>query len=202
MQFSFSQRDLIEDGRFENSSLDSINYLDKGKWFSFSKNEKEEKQIVGDEHQGTVAFMVFSEKPDVLNSFIGQWINSVSERGIYKVTFAARSMSLTGEQQINLYLRIKSDSTFNKFFAVGENSKDNALPIANIKLTSAWEYYSVKFDLSKTVTIGADKENGLKVSSACESDLKSFFVGFSSSTSNAQVRFTDVSMSILKQSSK
>lgn len=198
----FTQENLIRDPKFEETTLERIYHkrfveIDSGKWFT---NDTLGVKITGDEHQGT-AISYYVSSPDIYNSFLGQRIYKIPNSTLYSVEFSARSMIDNVKPVINIYLKINDkDSLSNKFFLPVGNSLLNKFPIVQIKLSSNWNYYQIRFDLSKVALIRnlqlQETDKDFKVVNSTDIDLADFYIAFSSSTEKALFRLTDISMII------
>ncbi len=194
---TFGQRNLIIDGRFDNATILEGETENKGEWFFLSVNDENSvKHAVGDEHQGTVAYFSTTKKTNIFKSFIGQVIQPTIGQGIYRVSFSAKTMSTDNNTEINLYVRIKTNDEGIKLYTLSGNDDYSSLPVYKTRLTNNWEYFTVDFDLSKYISIdNTDEPDQYQKFSPDESTLSDFYLAFSSLSPNAQIRFTDVSMS-------
>jgi|GEM_PF-5150663 len=203
-----AQRNLLQDGKFENTLLATYNKEnlspEKGEWFSFVDNNViVEKTVVGDEFQGTVMTLELrSDSTHFLESFVGQYLYEPLMPGLYRLGFSARSMLSSSEPFLTVFI---GETSWN------ENSKLNLLktdtlgsnkdsPVTKVKLSSLWEYYTIDFLVDQQLLISRIDTNSEheSIESRLSTGLEDCFVGFSSDIKNAQLRFTDVSLRKIK----
>lgn len=200
---SFAQRNLIYDSNFENTTLSRIDKADyqfnKGEWCFFSTDEEKGKiYVVGDEHQGSAISFQVTSAPDIFNFYVGQRINEPLLPVKYRIGFSARSMQADRPGMLSLYLRINDNQPSElKFFELIKPLQPAKRPIAEIKISNNWDYYTVDFDLSKTLIVNHDLEIKESVESS-ESALNNCCLAFSATYGNTLLRLTDVSFKPLK----
>lgn len=198
----FSQINLIRDGSFEDTSFNieksnTVFPKEKGQWFPYiAANESVVMSTEGDEHQGTVVSI--KTLSSVSNSYVGQRIDGDLSPINYTIAFSAKTLETNTSPLITVSLKIKTGSPEELLYFKLSDLSDVASiteseSTKSFSLSNHWEYFTVKFDLSKVVKLNAKSKPEIR--EASKEDLSDFYLSFACPTPNVRVRFTEVSFS-------
>jgi len=208
----FAQDNLLKDGKFEVADFDVYDVYrrvhPKGEWYPCLFNNRSASiAVVEDDEKGNVVMFQSLSSISWAYSYVAQRIESVPERGVYRVGFWAKSLNNT-KPLVTVYIRVNTHHTEELFFTINNFFPEDkpAKSGAHIqrRITDEWEYYEADFDLSKTIDYSGnyktalDNGNNVNVVASSDKSLEDFFVAISTTTANAQFIFTDVSLTKIK----
>jgi hypothetical protein len=204
-KFAFAQKNLVNDGRFEQTSF-SVNDISrkipaKGIWYPHLTSDQQAVITVKkDEQKGNVVSMQTLSNVSYAYSYVGQEIAGALTPGVYTLSFYAKATTDVNTY-LSTYLRLKAAPNVFSFFPINKfNPKEmvsSSGALKQFRLSKDWVKYSVEFDLSKTINNAASPsiaKTEVLLDEATDVQRKDFYLGLSCLTKNAGVVFTDVSL--------
>lgn len=203
------ENNLIKDGSFENTYF-NVNDIyrtiaDKGKWYPYLTSDRiAVLSIEKDEERGNVLKFQSLSNPSYAYGYVGQRIEEQLEPAIYRVGFWAKSSYDEPLPVINVYLRVNTSPQRFLFFKldnfnVAENPNRSGAIFQRF-LTPKWQYYTIDFDLSKTIDSAApykmatEKGNRINIEKSTRGDRKDLYLSIASTSRNTQFLITDISL--------
>lgn len=176
--------------------------LDKGNWYPYLTSDVlAHLSVVDDAEKGKAVLFQSLSSPSYAYSYVGQRIEGNVEPGIYRVGFWAKSLLDSPLPVVNVYIRVNTSPRVWLFFKRADldpSKKPNAsMALFQRRITNEWKYYTIDFDLSKTVNnagnfMRLNEQGKINIENSAKSDLADFHISFSSTTGNSQYLFTDV----------
>lgn len=209
----FSQTNLIKDGKFETTYFNVNDIVrkiaDKGQWYPYLTSDRiAVLSVVDDEEKGKAVMFQALSSVSFAYSYVGQRIEEPLDAAVYRVGFWAKSTMDSPLPVVNVYLRVNTSPSNFLFFKLADlDPKDNpnkSMALFQKFITNQWKYYTVDFDLSKTVNSASNyklsKEKGTPVGieKSAKMDRKDLYLAISCTTRNSQFLFTDVSLTKVK----
>lgn len=212
--FVNAQENLIKDGKFENASFNvSDTYrsmADKGNWFPYLTSDRlGVYSTQKDEDRGTVLSFQSLTNPSYAYGYVGQRIETELEPGVYRVGFWAKSVLDDPRAVVNIYLRVNTSPRRFLFFKIADfdptKNPSRSGALWQRRMTSDWEYYTIDFDVSKTIDSAAnykittEKGNVVNIENSTKSDRQDLYLGISNTARNTHFLITDVSLTKVEE---
>ncbi len=204
-----AQENLIKDGKFDNTSFNVSdiyrNVAGKGKWYPYLTGDRLAViSVVEDEEKGNAVKFQALSHVSYAYSYVGQRVEKELEPGVYRVGVWAKSLVEDPLAVLNIYLRVNTSPQRFLFFKIAdfdpEANPNRSGALYQKRINSDWEYYTVDFDLGKTIDSAAnykittDNGNTVNIENSSSGDRKDLYLGISCTTRNSQFLFTDISL--------
>lgn len=208
-----AQKNLIKDGKFENTYFNVNDIVrkmpDKGVWFPYLTGDRlAVLSVVDDEEKGKAVMFQALTSVSYAYSYVGQRIEEEPDASVYRLGFWAKSLLDSPLPVVNVYIRVNTAPNNFLFFKLADvdpaENPSKSLALFQKTITNQWKYYTVDFDLSKTVNNAGNykltKEKGtvINIDKAAKMDRKDCYIGISCTTRNSQFLFTDVTLAKVK----
>lgn len=203
------QENLIKDGKFENTSF-NVNDIyrtipGKGHWYPYLTSDRlGVYSIVEDEEKGNVLSFQSLTNPSFAYGYVGQRIEEELDPGVYRVGFWAKSTLDEPLPVVNIYLRVNTSPQRFLYFVLAdfdpERNPNRSGALWQRRLSTHWEYYTIDFDVSKTINsyanykITTEKGNKVNIENSTKGDRKDLYLGISNTARNSHYLITDVSL--------